>query len=238
MLSFTRVSMGEGSAITCRACGVSPSLSHRDTDEAAAEVARAVASASGAANLALSGGEPLVHPGLWTVLSAAREAGATRIRVETAGDPSGVDDVAGRLLEAGVRHLRVRVTAGSADSSDRLTVESGYLGAALGVLGDFLAASSRMDVQVALSGAILVCKHNLSELPLAIGELVAAGATAVSLQVAPGLAEREAIPWLLAACDTGAVNCAWVSVEGTELPPTHRLHSLRQVGGMLAAAGE
>jgi hypothetical protein len=75
-------------------------------------------------------------------------------------------------------------------------------------------AAARAGIPLLLCGHIPVCEHNLRDVPNAIVELGAAGASAVKLEVDPATLPSSAGRWIDASVESGLVNNIWVSVEG------------------------
>jgi hypothetical protein len=97
----------------------------------------------------------------------------------------------------------------------------------------FIAAAEAGEAEVLLSVRVPVCRHNVRDLPDAVAAAVGAGARHVLLQVTDGgLDLPGAMPWVVAACDSGTVNTVWVEASGIPycVAGTHALHTVPVLG--------
>lgn len=89
--------------------------------------------------LALSGGEPLVHPELYDILAAARRRGIRRFTVQTNGVPLAKAGLLNKLIDLGVEGFDVSFHAHRAPLYDRLTGSKGQHPRAVAALSKVLA---------------------------------------------------------------------------------------------------
>jgi hypothetical protein len=191
--------------------------SYRPLDEVAAEIEDICAAWEGlpGPNVALTGAEPFGHPELPVLVSAAREAGCRRVCLDTDAAALRTTQNSGGSLMAGVRHLRWALLGGTPGVHDALLGTPGALGASVEGIRSFLSIAVAEDVPVSVSAVVPVCRHNVHDLPAAAGIAVDAGVGRVLLRVEDGGMDlASALPWIVAACDTGVVNGVWVEVEG------------------------
>ncbi len=182
-------------------------------------------------NIALTGAEPFGHPDLPAIVSTAREAGCRRVCLDTDAVALRTTQNAGGSLMAGVRHVRWSLLGGTPGVHDALIGDPGALAASVEGVRSFLAIAGAEDVPVSVSAIVPVCRHNAHDLPAAAGIAVDAGADGVLLRIEDGGMDlASALPWVVAACDTGVVNGVWVEVEGVPfcLLPGLRSASLRR----------
>jgi hypothetical protein len=166
-------------------------------------------------NIALMGAEPFGHPELPALVSSARGAGCRRLRLDTDAVALRTTQNAGGSLMAGVRHVRWSLLGGTPGVHDALIGDPGALAASVEGVRSFLAIAGAEDVPVSVSAIVPVCRHNAHDLPAAAGIAVDAGANGVLLRIEDGGMDlASALPWVVAACDTGVVNGVWVEVEG------------------------
>ncbi|TLN00761.1 hypothetical protein FDZ71_14135, partial [bacterium] len=222
MLRFVEVSAGDGAPVACRLCVPAPPATYRPADGLIAEIASATPDVS------LVGAEPFNHPELPEVVAAAVRAGAERLRVETAGAALARGDNAAGALAAGVRHVRL-VLLGDEGAHDSLTGMPGSFAAAAAGAAVWTAAAARSGARTFLGVLVPVCPHNAEHLPAAVAAAARLGAREVVLRVARAADPAALAPWLVAACDTGAVNRVWVRVEPAAgvaalMPASHALH--------------
>ncbi len=173
------------------------------------------------------GPDALGHEDIGQIVRTAVASGAERVRVDV--DPVGIaaEGAAQDLLDAGVRHVRVPVLAGTSGSHDSLSCGPDRDQAIKEGIRAFTEAAERSGARVSVTVHIPVCRHNVQDLPAAVMSAAEVGAHAVLAQVAdPGLDVANGAPWFAAACDTGMVNAVWVELEGVPfcLLPDHELH--------------
>lgn len=228
MLRFAEVSMGQGGAVACGRCAPQASATHRQAADVIADVEAAVSAwdGPGAANISLAGAEPFDHPDLPAIVDAAVRAGASRLRVESAGAALAAGENAPGAQAAGVRHARVSLL-GSEGMHDALAGAPGLYRAACAGMRAWALAAEGSGVGTFLSGMMPVCDHNALEAPAVVAAFAGLGAREVTLRAVEGLDTQRAAPWIAAACDTGTVNRVWVRVEGVpaDVLPGHAVHA-------------
>jgi hypothetical protein len=178
-------------------------------------------------NVALTGAEPFGHPKLPALVGAVIEAGCRRLCLETDAVALRSPQNAGGSLMAGVRHLRWIILGGTPGVHDVLVGTPGALDLSVEGARSFLSIAAEQALPVSVMAVVQVCRHNVHDLPAAAGLAVDAGADRVLLRVDDaGLDLSAALPWVVAACDTGVVNGVWVEVEGIPfcLLPGYDLH--------------
>jgi hypothetical protein len=220
MLRFCEIPLGTGGPC-CRACGTQVPVSARPTAEIVAELESCSVScidpleAGSELNVDLAGGEPLAHPGLEQVVSAAVRVGAQRVRIET--DCAGLADPARatRLLAAGLRHVGTTLFGGDAGVHDAISGRNGSFEATKAGLETFRRVAAEGGAHVSLTATVPVCTHTLAHVPATISAAAEMGVSWVFVRIAdPALDLAQASPWILAGCDTGIVNSVWVEVQG------------------------
>ncbi len=211
MLEFAGISTGTGERIACSACGRTRAVEFRPSSSIIAEVG--AAAGSGCVNVSLGGAEPLAHPEIPRIVAECVGLGVRRLRLITDGIALGMGDNAVGSLDAGVRHVRV-IALGDEATHDRLADAPGALAAARAGVTAFCDAAEQRSATICVSGLVPVCAHNLHACSGAIVELARMGAGEVVLKLDGSLPGEEAIPYVLAACQTGTVNGVWVAVEG------------------------
>lgn len=230
MIRFADIAVGAGGEVRCSRCHGEPRMaSYRAADELAAEIEDVCAAWRGlpGPNVALTGAEPFGHPELPALVSAAREAGCRRVCLDTDAVALRTTQNAGGSLMAGVRHLRWTLLGGTPGVHDALLDTPGALDASVEGIRSFVSIAVAEDVPVSISAVVPVCRHNVHDLPAAAGLAVEAGAGRVLLRVDDGGMDlASALPWIVAACDTGVVNGVWVETEGIPfcLLPGYDLH--------------
>lgn len=227
MIRFAEVALGVGEPVSCHRCEVAAEPVFFASEAVVRAVQEAVAawSAGPGPNVALTGPEPFTHPELPALISAAREAGAERIRLRTEAGALTVPGNARGVVEAGVRHLEVALL-GDADTHDALAARPGAAERLTAGVRAFADAGAAQGVPVCVSARVAVCRHNLPHVAGAVADAARMGATAVTLQVADAAARSAgASAWIAAALETGVVNGVWVSVAGME-PPVSPLHAI------------
>lgn len=231
MIRFAEVSMGTGPAVGCARCGSGrvETTVYRATDEISAEIARVCAAWEGrpGPNLRLTGAEPFGHPELPRVVSAAAAAGCRRLGVDSDCIALRSPQNAGGAVMAGVRHLRFELLGGTAGLHDTLSGAPGLLDATLEGVRSFRAAAAAEAISTSVTAVVTACRHNVHDLPAAVGLAVDAGVDSVLIRLADGGIDiGAAVAWIVAACDTGVVNGVWVEVEGVPfcLLPGYGLH--------------
>jgi hypothetical protein len=233
VIEFAQVSVGTGGGLRCSRCGLerAPETSYRPAADITAEVREVVAAWSRGAgpNVALGGPEPFGHPELPGVVSAALEAGVARLRLDTDAGELRDPGVAAGAIGAGVRHVRIALLGGTPGVHDALADAPGALEATLAGAATYVSVALSEGVTVALSALVPVCRHNIRDVPAAVGRAMEAGASHVTLRVDDGGIDlAAALPWLTAAADTGVVNRVWVELEGVPpcMLPEHALHAV------------
>lgn len=240
MLRFVDVPIVSGGAVSCARCRRPEPTAHRPAAEVLAEVRDAVAAwgeVSGP-NVSLAGADPFGHPALADLLEGAVSAGVRRLRLDVGCGVSAPSQAA-ETVAKGVRVLRVTVL-GDPEVHDALAGASGSAGSVREAVTAFRAAADVAGVKAAVTARVPVCPHNLQAAPEAVVEAARLGATSVELEASAALG-RSAVPWLLAACDTGTVNAVWVSLAGLSedaVPDSHRLHLVSTVEPRLPEGAE
>jgi hypothetical protein len=230
VIRFADVAVGTGGEVRCSRChGEQPPASYRPAADIASEISMACALWDGlpGPNVCLTGAEPFGHPQLPALVSAATEAHCRRLCLDTDAVAVRSPQNAGGSLMAGVRHLRWTILGGTPGVHDALYGEPGALDASVEGIRTFTSIASDEALSISVSAVVPVCRHNAHDLPAAAGLAVDAGADRIILRVEDGgLDLRAALPWIVAACDTGVVNGVWVEVEGVPfcLLPGYDLH--------------
>jgi len=220
VIGFAPIYLGDGPVSGCVRCGAPSAPGYLPVEA----IAAAVAGVLPADGVALSGPEPFAHPDLPRVVAACRDAGVSRIAIETDGGALSVPGNAHGVLLSGVRHLWVRVLGSSDEMHDTLAGKRGIAQAMRAGVAGYLANAETERLQVAVTAIVPVCGHNLGELPAIVAYCAAHGFHAARL-LAAGALPSSAETIVAAACDTGMVNHLWVAVdESLPLPPSHRLH--------------
>lgn len=241
MIGFVSVPLGAGVGVRCTRCHESaPDQAFVPGDDIVAAIGDAVASWSGGPgpNVTLTGPEPFDHPELPALVSAATRAGVERLRLDTDAIALQSPGNAAGALVAGVRHIRFTLLGGTPGVHDALADVPGAFEATLAGVSSYRAAATAESTAVCVTARVPACRHNLHDLPAAVGAAVAAGADAVEIAMVDGRpAIAQAGPWFTAACDTGLVNGVWVEIEGVPfcLLPGYDLHladALRPRPGM------
>ena len=230
MIRFADVAVGSGDEVRCSRChGESQSVSYRSASEIAAEIAMACElwDEPPGPNVALTGAEPFGHPDLPALVGAAVDAHCRRLCLETDAVAMRSSQNAGGSLMAGVRHLRWTILGGTPGVHDVLLGTPGALDLSVEGVRSFRSIAAQESLAVSITTVVPVCRHNVHDLPAAAGLAVDAGADRVLLRIEDGgLDLTAALPWVVAACDTGVVNGVWVEVEGIPfcLLPGYDLH--------------
>lgn len=230
MIRFAQIAVGHGGEVRCSRChGEAEAHSYRSGDEIVADIVTTVELWSGlpGPNVALTGAEPFGHPDLPTLVDTAVRAGCRRVRLDTDAVALRSAQNAGGSLMAGVRHLGWAVLGGTPGVHDALVGAPGALEASTEGVRSFLSIASAEETAVSVTALVPVCRHNVHDLPAAAGLAVDVGVDRILLRVEDGgLDLGAALPWVVAACDTGVVNGVWVEVEGVPfcLMPGYDLH--------------
>ncbi len=230
MIRFADIPVGSGGETRCSRChGESGEVSYRPAAEIAAEIAMVCElwDELPGPNVALTGADPFGHPDLPALVGAAVEAGCRRLCLATDAVALRSPQNAGGSLMAGVRHLRWTILGGTPGVHDVLVGTPGALDLSVEGVRSFLSIASEETIPVSVTAVVPVCRHNVHDLPAAAGLAVDAGADRVLLRLDDGgLDLPAALPWIVAACDTGVVNGVWVEVEGVPfcLLPGYDLH--------------
>jgi hypothetical protein len=230
MIRFVEVSIGSGPRVRCTRCATDDvPVTFRPAAEIVAEASGVCASWSAGAgpNVRLTGAEPFAHPELPAVITGVVAAGCRRLEIDT--DAIGMRSAAnarGALL-SGVRHARATLLAGTEGVHDALAGAPGVFEATREGIAAFTGVATAEGLDVSVTVAIPVCRHNAHDLPATVAAAVESGADRVEMRVADGgLDITSALPWIVASCDTGVVNGVWVEVEGVPycLMPGYDLH--------------
>lgn len=218
MIRFAEVLIGEGGGVRCSRCHVEGGgVTYRDAEAVRAEVTAVCAfwDTPPGPNIVFTGAEPFGHPALPSLIGSAVEAHCRRVCLDTDAIACASPQNAGGSLMAGVRHLRWTVLGGTPGVHDALVATPGALDASVEGVRSFRALAADQSLDVSVTAVLPVCRHNVHDLPAAVLVAVRAGADAVRLRVEDGgLDLGSAVPWLVAACDTGVVNGVWVEIEG------------------------
>lgn len=230
MIRFAEVVVGEGGGVRCSRCHGAPGdVMYRDAADVRAEVS-AICSLwdmPPGPNIVFLGAEPFGHPALPSLVGAAVEAHCRRVSLQTDAVACASPQNAAGSIMAGVRHLRWTILGGTPGVHDALVSHPGALDASVAGVRSFLSIAGDQGIDVNVVAVVPVCRHNVHDLPAAVSVAVAAGADSVRLRVEDGGLELgSAVPWIVAACDTGVVNGVWVEVDGVPfcLLPSYELH--------------
>jgi hypothetical protein len=231
VIRFAEVSLGTGPGTGCGRCGGSgpAETSFRTGDDVVAE-ARVVCAAwdrGTGPNIRLTGAEPFAHPELPKIVSGVIAAGCHRLALDTDAAAMRSGGNARGALVSGVRHVRFTLLAGTEGVHDALAGAPGVFDATRDGIRSYRAAAEAEGLDVSLTALVPVCRHNLRDLPSAIGAALEAGADRIEVRLTDGGIDLPAaVPWITAACDTGVVNGVWVEVEGVPfcLLPGYDLH--------------
>jgi hypothetical protein len=223
VITFAEVSLGAGGDVRCSRCqGAAQPTAYRGAAAVVADI-----EATAARDLALTGPEPFGHPELHALVSAAVRAGVRRLRLDTDAVALQSPSNAGGVLSAGVRHITFTLLGGTPGVHDALRGGPGSFDAALAGVRTYRRVADEEGVAVSIVAVVPACRHNLHDLPAAVGAAVDAGADSVLVRFEDAGADlAPALPWFTAACDTGVVNGVWVEVEGVPfcLLPGYDLH--------------
>jgi hypothetical protein len=218
VLVFEKVAIGSGHGIRCTRCHPEGEVPvYRPAADVLDDVRVVVAGWPGGPgpNVSLTGPEPFAHPDLPAIVTGAIEAGVSRLRLEVDGGAFARPGNAEGALGAGVRHVQVTLLGGTEGVHDALAGGPGAFDAAISGMMAFGEAVRTVGVDAVATVFVPVCRHNVADLPAAVGAAVGAGASSVLLRVEDGGIDlTAATPWIVAACDTGVVNRVWVEVEG------------------------
>jgi hypothetical protein len=230
VIRFVDVPVGSGQGYACARCHAQRAEeTYRPVDEIAGDIATVCSTWDGlpGPNIRLTGAEPFGHPGLPTIVSAAVEAGCRRLGVDTDGVALRSAANAGGALMAGVRHVRFTLLAGTTGLHDTLAGVPGLLDATIEGIRSYRSIAAAEGVAVSITALVPVCRHNVNDLPVAVGLAVECGVDAVVLRLEDAEIDlASAVPSIVAACDTGVVNGVWVEVDGVPfcLLPGYDLH--------------
>lgn len=228
MISFAEVAVGTGEPVSCGRCVQAEPATLLPAERILAEIRRTVSAwrEGPGPNVALVGGEPFAHPELPAIISAAVDAGVVRLRLRTGAGALRAHGNADGAVDAGVRHLEV-VALGQGWGHDAPAGAAGSFADTLAGVRAFRGAADARCLDVAVTGLVPVCRHNLEQAAAAVAALGRAGAVSVALDVAESAARSVgAAEWLQAAVDTGVVNRVWVYVRGAEIRGMSRLHGI------------
>jgi len=162
VISFSRVSMGDGSVCRCVRCAPTPGRPAQ-LDEIAASLTGALQDAASSdvpAGVRLGGYEPFAHPELVRVVSTASQAGITRLMLATDGGALSSINNARGSIEAGVRLFEVVFHGPDAGLHDRLSGSDGSFDRALAGLRNVRDAARDLGVRVAPLALLRVCRHS------------------------------------------------------------------------------
>ncbi|MHB8740873.1 MAG: hypothetical protein ACYC62_06845 [Coriobacteriia bacterium] len=188
------------------------------------EVSASLAALPDAEGVVLTGPEPFFHPELPALIAACRDAGFSRIALETDAGALAAHGNAAGVLHAGVRHLWVRVLGADDATHDERIGRPGRAAAARVGVAAYRTAALEAACPVVVTAIVPVCRHTLPELPAIVAECGTHGFDAVRL-VSAGPLPGSAASVIAAACDTGMVNRTWVATDSAlPLPDSHRLH--------------
>jgi hypothetical protein len=230
MIRFADVAVGTGPSCGCVRCHPQRAeTAYRATDQIVAEIAAVCAGWDGrpGPNVRLTGAEPFGHPELPALVSAAVAAGCQRLGADTDGVALRSPANAGGALMAGVRHVRFTLLAGTSGLHDTLAGVPGLLDVTLEGIRSYRSIAEAEGVAVGVTAVVPVCRHTVHDLPAAAGLAVECGVDAVVLRLEDGGVDLPAaVPWIVAACDTGVVNGVWVEADGVPfcLLPGYDLH--------------
>lgn len=132
----------------CRFCFVSTHLP--DPDEARVRAAISDAARAGRA-VALSGGEPTLHPRLAELVALARAGGAPYVTLQTNATRLAEPGAARALREAGLEHAFVSLHASRADVSDAITGVPGSFERTCAGIDALAAEGIRLELSFVLS---------------------------------------------------------------------------------------
>lgn len=218
MIRFVEIAVGTGGGVRCVRCHGAPApVRYASAVDVARDIESSVASWSGAPgpNIALTGPDPFGHPELPALVSTAVRAGVRRLRVDTDAVALRSAQNAAGSIGAGVRHLSFALLGGTPGIHDALVDEPGSLDALTAGVRSYRTVADAEGISVCVTAVLPACRHNLRDLPAAVGCAVDIGADAVLVRVEDGGADlSRALAWLTAACDTGVVNGVWVELEG------------------------
>lgn len=225
MIGFIEVSVGEGSPLWCGRCQEHLPARFRPVDEVRAALAGLGSETTRGRNLLFGGTDAFLHPALPQLVRAARDIGAHRIAVLTAGGGLSVGRNAHGAIEAGVRTVVVPILAGTAEKHDALVGVPGAFAAMNAGLTSYLDAGATLGIPVAAHGVVPLCAHNSGEAPGAVTAAARSGVVSVEIRPLPGA--RVDVAELHAAADTGLVNSVWVSISDVDVDTLgpYRLHA-------------
>lgn len=227
MIDLVSIAVGTGAPAGCTRCAPVSDATYLPVSE----IAAALSAVGGAAGVTLTGPEPFSHPELPALIAACRDAGFSRIALESDAGALAVPGNAPGVLHAGVRHLLVRVLGADDATHDERIGRSGRASAARVGVAAYRAAALESGRAIVVTAVVPVCRHTLPELPAIVAECGARGFDAVRL-VSAGRLPDSAATVIAAACDTGMVNRIWVATDGSlPLPDSHRLHGVADGAG-------
>lgn len=231
MIRFIEIPLGRGVGCSCVRCTPRTDPQFDSAEVIGARVADAVAmwSDGPGPNVFFAGPEPFAHPELPALIAGVAGMGIQRVCLRTDAGALSIPGNAGGVLAAGVRHIQVVMLAGSAEAHDTLTGRTGLFDAATAGVAAFLAAAHASRENVAITGLVPACAHNVPELPAAVAALARAGAVSIEIAASPqSLGVRGFSDWTSAAVDTGLVNGVWVHLSGA-LPAAASVSELHGV---------
>jgi hypothetical protein len=240
VIRFHEVSLGQGAGSACSRCAVDQvETSFRPGESVVSEAAAVCASWTDGTgpNIRLTGAEPFAHPDLPAIVTGIMEAGCSRLAIDTDALGMRSPGNAHGVLAAGVRSVRFDLLAGTEGVHDALAGTPGMFEGTKDGIRSYRAAADAASVLVSVTARVQVCRHNLRDLPSAVGAAVEVGVDRVEIVVTDGGIDlAAALPWITASCDTGVVNGVWVEVEGVPfcLLPGYDLHladAVRERGG-------
>ena len=232
MLRFANISLGSGGLPSCARCAEPAAASPRPAADVVADsVAQIVAwdatTGGPGPNIALAGMDAFDHPNLPEVLLPLMDLPVERIRLTTSGAALAAHDNARGCLGAGARHIEI-VVLGGRETHEELTGGPGAFDRAAAGVARFRSEAAAAHLDVAVSGFVPVCRHNLESTAEAVLELARMGATVVTLDLSEAAAKSVAAPKAIAvAVETGVVHGTWVTVVGLESGASFsRLHAI------------
>ncbi len=218
MLPFVQVIIGEGGVLSCTRCVPVPaSGAHHHPAEQVADRIAVICDewqAGPGPNVVLTGYEPLKHPDLPAIVTAAIHRGIERLALRSDARGLGIGGNARGAVASGVTQLHAVLLGPDAASHDTLASATGAFDEALRGLRAFIAAGAAERREVAVVGCVPVCRHNIARLPEIVAVFAREQAVAVRLELNSDLDTATSRLWLQGACDTGVANGVWTSVAG------------------------
>ncbi|MEK8090415.1 GTP 3',8-cyclase MoaA [Thermithiobacillus plumbiphilus] len=161
-INYVRISITEHCNFRCVYCSPAEGTPYFDREDhlKAAEYDRLlqIFARLGVQHVRLTGGEPLIHPGLLDRVRCAKRAGIPKVSLSTNGYL--LDRLAGALAEAGVARINVSLDSLEADRFNRIT-RGGKLGRVLAGLD----AARQAGIPSIKLNVVLQGQDSLDELP-------------------------------------------------------------------------